>query len=85
HSTAVRRYRVQESSLISAHGRHLYNQIKEVIMNMSKRGRSPNDDRSDSMNPNNPSYRASVDNRADQLNPNDPSYLSSRGGSKGKK
>lgn len=32
-------------------------------------GRTSNDDRSDSMNPNNPAYDASVENRADQLNP----------------
>ena len=38
------------------------------------RGRSSNDDRSDSMNPNNPAYDASVDNRSDQLNPNNPEY-----------
>ena len=44
------------------------------------KGRSANDDRSDSMNPNNPAYQASVDNRADQLNPNNPAYESSRGG-----
>ena len=36
---------------------------------MSQR-RSANDDRSDSMNPNNDAYWDSVDNRADQLNPN---------------
>lgn len=36
--------------------------------------RSSNDDRSDSMNPNNPAYDASVDNRVDQLNPNNPEY-----------
>ncbi len=41
---------------------------------MGKGGKSPNDDRSDSMNPNNPAYKASVDNRADQLNPNNPEY-----------
>ena len=29
-----------------------------------------NDDRSNSMNPNNPSYKASMDNRSNQLNPN---------------
>ncbi len=29
-----------------------------------------NNDRSNSMNPNNPAYNASVDNRANQLNPN---------------
>jgi len=43
------------------------------------KGRSANDDRSDSMNPNNPAYEASEDNRADQLNPNNPAYESSRG------
>ena len=43
-------------------------------------GRSPNDDRSDSMNPNNDAYQASMDNRSDQINPNNPAYWSSRGG-----
>ena len=33
-----------------------------------------NDDRSNSMNPNNPAYQASMDNRSDQLNPNHPEY-----------
>ena len=36
--------------------------------------RSSNDDRSDSMNPNNDSYDASQDNRSNQMNPNNPSY-----------
>jgi hypothetical protein len=40
----------------------------------SRGGRSPNDDRSDSMNPNNPAYQASEDNRSDQMNPNNPEY-----------
>ena len=40
------------------------------------RGRSSNDDRSYSMNPNNPAYQASEENRADQLNPNDPEFKS---------
>jgi ubiquitin len=44
-------------------------------------GRSPNDDRSDSMNPDNDAYQASMDNRSDQMNPNNPAYHSSRGGS----
>lgn len=43
-------------------------------------GRSPNDDRSDSMNPNNDAYQASMDNRSDQMNPNNDAYWSSRGG-----
>ncbi|MBN1803500.1 MAG: hypothetical protein JW891_18465 [Candidatus Lokiarchaeota archaeon] len=38
------------------------------------KNRSSNDDRSDSMNPNNPAYQASVDNRSNQLNPNNPEY-----------
>ena len=42
-------------------------------------GRSSNDDRSDSMNPNNDSYQASMDNRSDQMNPNNDAYWSSRG------
>ncbi|MHA1169880.1 MAG: hypothetical protein ACTSRU_18785 [Candidatus Hodarchaeales archaeon] len=43
-------------------------------MGKGKSGRTPNDDRSDSKNPNNPAYQASVDNRSDQLNPNNPEY-----------
>jgi hypothetical protein len=42
-------------------------------------GRSPNDDRSDSMNPNNDDYQAAMDNRSDQMNPNNDAYWSSRG------
>lgn len=42
-------------------------------------GRSPRDDRSDSMNPNNDAYQSSMDNRSDQMNPNNDSYGSSRG------
>lgn len=40
-------------------------------------GRTPNDDRSDSMNPNNDAYHDSMDNRSNQLNPNNDAY---RGG-----
>lgn len=36
--------------------------------------RTPNDDRSDSMNPNNDKYNDSQDNRSDQLNPNNDRY-----------
>lgn len=36
--------------------------------------RTPNDDRSDSMNPNNDKYHDSQDNRSDQLNPNNDRY-----------
>ena len=42
-------------------------------------GRSSNDNRSDSMNPNNEDYQASMDNRSDQMNPNSDAYWSSRG------
>jgi len=35
---------------------------------------SPNDQRSNSKNQNNPSYKASTDNRSNQLNPNNPEY-----------
>lgn len=37
-------------------------------------GRSSNDDRSDSMNPNNDAYWDSLDNHSDQLNPNNERY-----------
>jgi hypothetical protein len=43
---------------------------KKEVKRMGKR----NDDRSNSMNPNNPAYQASMDNRSDQLNPNHPEY-----------
>ena len=43
-------------------------------MGKGKGGRTPNDDRSDSKNPNNPANQASEDNRSDQLNPNNPEY-----------
>lgn len=36
--------------------------------------RTPNDDRSDSLNPNNDAYWASLDNHANQLNPNYDEY-----------
>ncbi|HEY2028901.1 MAG TPA: hypothetical protein VGH20_06800 [Myxococcales bacterium] len=36
--------------------------------------RDPNDDRSDSMNPNNDAYWDSLDNRANQLNPTHDEY-----------
>lgn len=37
-------------------------------------GRTPNDDRSDSMNPNNDAYDDANDNRSNQLNPNNERY-----------
>ncbi|WP_297311028.1 alpha-amylase [Neptuniibacter sp.] len=36
--------------------------------------RTSNDDRSDSMNPNNDAYWASLDNHSNQLNPNHEEY-----------
>ncbi len=37
----------------------------------------PNDDRSDSMNPNNDAYDDAMDNHSDQLNPNNDEYQGS--------
>lgn len=37
-------------------------------------GRTANDDRSDSMNPNNDAYDYSMDNHSNQLNPNNDAY-----------
>ena len=42
-------------------------------------GSAANDDRSNTLNPNNPAHRAGQDNRANQLNPNSQAYRSSRG------
>ncbi len=41
------------------------------------KGPSPNDQRSNAMNPNNPASQASHDNRSDQLNPNNPEHKGS--------
>lgn len=41
------------------------------VINMS---RTANDDRSDSMNPNNDAYHDSMDNHSNQLNPNNENY-----------
>lgn len=38
------------------------------------RNRTSNDDRSDTMNPNNPAYQHDRDNYSDQLNPNNERY-----------
>ena len=35
---------------------------------------TPNDDRSDSMNPNNDAYDDAMDNHSNQLNPNNDAY-----------
>jgi len=51
---------------------------KSYLSNIKKEdkamGRNSNDDRSDSMNPNNDAYWDSLDNHADQLNPNNDEY-----------
>ena len=44
---------------------------------------SPNDQRSNTLNPNNPASGAATDNRSNQMNPNNPAYRSSRGGGSG--
>ena len=41
---------------------------------MAKRNYSSNDQRSNSMNPNNPTYWDSIENKANQLNPNNEEY-----------
>ena len=41
-------------------------------------GPSPNDQRSDAMNPNNPAHGSAAENRSNQMNPNNPAYRSSR-------
>ena len=42
-------------------------------------GLSPNDQRSNTLNPNNPAHRSAANNRSNQMNPNSPAYRSSRG------
>lgn len=37
-------------------------------------GRTANDDRSDSLNPNNDAYQDNMDNHSNQLNPNNDTY-----------
>ena len=41
---------------------------------MGSKKYSSNDQRSNSLNPNNPSYQASQDNQSNQLNPNNEEY-----------
>lgn len=47
---------------------------------MSKKTPSPNDQRANTLNPNNPAHRAAQNNRANQLNPNNPAYHAARTG-----
>jgi hypothetical protein len=44
---------------------------------------TPNDQRSNTKNPNNPAQKASQDNRSNQMNPNNPRHNSSGGGDTG--
>jgi hypothetical protein len=53
-----------------------YDEFDEEFSDFS--GRTPNDDHSDSLNPNNPSFQSSMDNRSNQMNPNNSAYHSSR-------
>lgn len=48
--------------------------IHQVYSKSTFMGRTPNDDRSDSMNPNNDAYHHAQDNHSDQLNPNNERY-----------
>ena len=41
-------------------------------------GLSPNDQRSNALNPNNSAYQSALDNRSNQLNPNNSAFRSSR-------
>ena len=41
---------------------------------------SPNDQRSDVKNPNNPAHKSAQDNRSNQMNPNNPAHPSKQGG-----
>lgn len=63
----------------SPQGHHVDTVDEDGDYNDADSGRSPNDDRSDSMNPNNDAYQASMDNRSDQMNPNNDAYWSSHG------
>lgn len=46
---------------------------------MAKQGRTPNDQRSDAKNPNNPAHKAAGDNKSNQGNPNNPAHSSGKG------
>ncbi len=53
--------------------------MKNMTDNKEENERSPNDQRSDVLNENNPEYQAALDNKANQLNPQHPAYHASRG------
>ena len=54
----------------------LFKITEKEVKRMGKR----NDDRSKSMNPNNPAYKASVNNRSNQLNPNHQEHKNDQDG-----
>ena len=70
---------VKQSALPKARGSTSTGDIWDDSGDYQKSGRPPNDDRSDSMNPNSDSYQAAMDNHANQMNPNNDAYWSSRG------
>ena len=47
-------------------------------------GNTPNNQRSNVMNPNNSAYQAAMSNRSNQLNPNNPAYRASRSSGRGR-
>lgn len=53
-------------------------EAKAMSKNGGQTNRTPNDDRSDSMNPNNDAYWDSLDNRSRQLDPEHSEYWNSR-------
>lgn len=63
--------RTTRQACTAASSRAQQDSADERFISMS---RTPNDDRSDSMNPNNDSYDDAQDNRSDQLNPNNERY-----------
>lgn len=50
----------------------------EYGLDQSPSHTTSNDQRSNSMNPNNPTFQAASDNRSNQMNPNNAAYRSSR-------
>lgn len=60
-------------------GEKLKKEEKTFDAELAEDERTPNDDRSDSMNPNNPAYQAAQDNRSRQMNPNNSAHRNSRG------
>ena len=49
------------------------------VIRSAAAGPGPNDQRSNTINPNNPAHRAAANNRSNQMNPNSPAYRASKG------